>query len=253
MRNVILITQARSGSTRLPGKVLLKVHGQELLKIHLDRIRKAKLVNEFVLATTTNTEDDVIQELCEKWGVRFSRGSEQDVLDRYYQAAKPYKPDYVVRVTSDCPLVDPEMIDAVVAFTLINDIDYGANILSEKFPDGQDVEVFKFSALEKAWNEAKLQSEREHVTPFIKKNSDYNAGNLFTAMDLPSKINYTGVRMTVDVPQDLELIRVLVEKLGTGESWFTYANYIIEKNLHNLNSGVVRNEGYLKSLRDDKK
>jgi len=247
----LLITQARTGSTRLPGKVLLKVNDNELLKIHLERLKKSKLVDQIIVATTINKEDDVIISLCEKWGFRTSRGAVDDVLDRYYQTANKIKPEWVVRATSDCPLIDPGMVDAVVAFAQLNEVDYCSNTLIENFPNGQDVEVFKFSALKKAWKEAKLKSEREHVTPYIKKHSSHNDGTLFSAVNFPCQYNFHDIRMTVDLPVDFELMQKLILDLGIDQSWLTYTNHIIDNQLHQLTANIIRNEGLLKSLKND--
>ncbi len=247
----LLITQARLGSTRLPGKVLLKINNEELLNIHLNRIEECRLVDKFIVATTTNEEDDAIVSLCHKRNVQSSRGSVEDVLDRFYQAAKDIKPEWVVRLTSDCPLIDPTLVDAVIAFAQVNEVDYCSNTLIENFPDGQDVEVFKYSALEQAWKEAKLKSEREHVTPYIRKNSNHNGGSLFSAINFPCIDNFSYIRMTVDEPLDLELIEKVILNLGTDQSWLTYTNYIINNQLNQINANIIRNEGMLKSLKND--
>jgi len=247
----ILITQARTGSTRLPGKILLKVQGDELLKIHLERLRFCKNVDKIIVATTTNIEDNILIPLCKKWGFETTRGSESDVLDRFYNSVKDIKPKWIVRVTSDCPLLDSKMVDAVIACAQLNDVDYCSNGLIENFPDGQDVEVFKFSALELAWKEAKLKSEREHVTPFIRVNSNFNGGNLFTAVNFPCAYDFSEIRMTVDEPKDFDLINKLIIDLGTDQSWLEYTKYIISNNLGSINGNIVRNEGLLKSLKND--
>ncbi|MCK8141472.1 glycosyltransferase family protein [Flavobacterium sp. I-SCBP12n] len=249
--NTLLITQARTGSTRLPGKILLKVQGNELLKIHLDRLSLCKNVDKILVATTTNIEDSILISLCENWGFATARGSESDVLDRFYQAAKEFKPQWIIRVTSDCPLLDPKMVDAVIACAQLNDVDYCSNGLIENFPDGQDVEVFKFSALELAWKEAKLKSEREHVTPFIRVNSNFNGGNLFNSINFPCAYDFSEIRMTVDEPKDFDLINKLITDLGTGQSWLGYTNYIIDNNLNSINGNIIRNEGLVKSLKND--
>jgi spore coat polysaccharide biosynthesis protein SpsF (cytidylyltransferase family) len=178
-------------------------------------------------------------------------GSETDVLDRFYQAVKDKKADWVVRVTSDCPLIDPILVDNVINFVQKNNIDYGANILIENYPDGQDVEVFKFSALEAAWNNANLLSEREHVTPYIRNNSDFKGGNLFTAINYKCDFDYSKIRMTVDEIKDFELISILINELGTDKTWMQYTNYIIQKDLGKINKNIIRNEGLLKSLKND--
>ena len=210
----MLVTQARSGSTRLPGKILKEINGKSLLQIHLERIRKCKNVSKILVATTTNLEDEIIYDSSIKWGFSSFKGSESDVLDRFYNAVKDDNPDWIVRITSDCPLIDPELVDSVISFVQKHNVDYGSNILVEDYPDGQDIEVFKFSALKKAWHDSKLSSDREHVTPFIKNNSNFNGGNLFTAINYPCKNNYSNIRMTVDEIYDFKLIEILISNLG---------------------------------------
>jgi spore coat polysaccharide biosynthesis protein SpsF len=247
----ILITQARTGSTRLPGKVLKEIGGKSLLQIHLDRLKNSKNISEIIVATTVCEEDNVIFEKAIEWGFSASRGSESDVLDRFYQAVKDKNPEWIVRVTSDCPLIDPVLVDEVITFVQENDKDYGANILVENFPDGQDIEIFKFSALEKAWKEAVLESEREHVTPYIRNNSDYKGGSLFSAINYPCESDFSKIRMTVDESRDFDLIEILIHKLGVEKSWLEYTNYIINNDLAKLNDQIIRNEGLLKSLKND--
>jgi spore coat polysaccharide biosynthesis protein SpsF (cytidylyltransferase family) len=247
----MLITQARTGSTRLPGKVLLEINGKSLLQIHLDRLKQCTKISEIIVATTINKEDQIIFDRAVSWGFESYRGSESDVLDRFYQAVKDKNADWIVRVTSDCPLIDPELVDQVVAFAQENDCDYASNGLIENYPDGQDIEVFKFSALQLAWKNAKLNSEREHVTPYIRNHSDFNNGEIFTALNFVCPEDFSTIRMTVDEPADFDLIKILIDNLGTKESWLTYTNYIIEHKLGKLNDQIIRNEGFLKSLKND--
>lgn len=249
--NTILITQARTGSTRLPGKVLKEINGKSLLQIHLDRLKKCKSVSEIIVATTTNSEDQIIFDKAIEWGFDAYKGSESDVLDRFYQAVKNKNADWIVRVTSDCPLIDPILIDDVINFVHSNNKDYGANILVENFPDGQDIEVFKFSALEAAWKNAKLLSEREHVTPYIRNNTDVKGGNLFSAINYPCNFDFSKIRMTVDESKDFELIGILINELGTDKTWLEYTNHIIDNKLNEINDSIIRNEGLLKSLKND--
>jgi len=249
---IILITQARLGSTRLPGKVLKEINGESLLQIHLSRLNNCKRVSEILVATTLNKKDSIIVDKVKKWGFSSTRGSESDVLDRFYQSVKDKNVSWIVRVTSDCPLIDPELVDNIIDFAIKKNVDYCSNILIENFPDGQDIEVFKFSALKKAWENAKLLSEREHVTTYIRNNSDFNSGNLFTAINFSCEYNFSKIRMTVDEFNDFELIKVLINKLGTKKSWKEYTNYIITNNLFEINKGIIRNEGLLKSLKKDK-
>lgn len=247
----LVVTQARTGSSRLPGKVLKMINGKSLLEIHIDRLKQCKNVTQILVATTVEASDEVIYNKSLEWGVKSYRGATDDVLDRFYQAAKDIDTDWIVRVTSDCPLLDPKLVDEVIAFAQVNDVDYCTNTLIENFPDGQDIEVFKFSALKKAWQKAKLKSEREHVTPYIRTNSDYNGGNLFKVINFPCAYDFSDIRMTVDELPDFELIKELVINLGANQSWLTYTNYIIEHQLHQLNSTIVRNAGLLKSLKND--
>ncbi len=247
----ILITQARTGSTRLPGKVLKEINAKSLLQIHLDRLKKCTSVSEIIVATTTNSEDQIIFEKAIEWGFSATKGSESDVLDRFYQAVKDKNADWIVRVTSDCPLIDPILVDDVINFVHSNNKDYGANILIENFPDGQDIEVFKFSVLEEAWKNAKLLSEREHVTPYIRNNSDFKGGRLFSAINYPCDFDYSKIRMTVDESRDFGLIKILINDIGIDKTWLEYTNYIIQNNLTEINDSIIRNEGLLKSLKND--
>lgn len=250
--NVVVVTQARSGSTRLPNKILLRIQDKTLLQIHIDRIKQAKEVNEIFIATTIESADDVIANLATELGIQFHRGSENDVLDRFYQTVKDIKPDLIVRLTSDCPLIDPELLDEVIIQAKSKNLDYYANIIEERYPDGQDIEVFTFSALEKAWKEAKLTSDREHVTPYIRNNSTYKAGSLFKSDNHGLEENYNHVRLTVDEPQDLEVITHIVNDLGLDKDWKTYAEYYLNNpQIKALNNTIIRNEGYQKSVDQD--
>ena len=251
VKKTILVTQARSGSTRLPGKVLKEVEGKTLLQIHLERLKRCTKVSEIIVATTIKEEDNIIFDKVIEWGFNVSRGSELDVLDRFYQAVKNENADWIVRVTSDCPLLDPDLVDKVITFVQEKNMDYGSNVLIERFPDGQDVEVFKFSALKIAWENSKLLSEREHVTPYIRNNSNGKGCKLFTAINYPCLSDYSNIRMTVDEAQDFQLIEVLIKKLGIKESWIDYTNYIIDNNLDRINNKITRNEGFMKSLDKD--
>lgn len=250
---VVVITQARSGSTRLPNKVLKKIGNKTLLEIHINRIKKAKLIDDIYIATTVNKSDNIIADLAKQFHVKYYRGSENDVLDRYYQTIKDVKPDFIVRLTSDCPLIDPKLIDEVVEKAISKNLDYYSNGLVESYPDGQDIEVFKFTALEKAWKEAQLNSEREHVTPFIYKNSTFFRGTLFTSENHKSDLNYNHVRLTVDEQNDFEVIKLLINDLGLDKDWRTYADYYLSnENIRAKNKNIARNSGYLMSVENDK-
>lgn len=249
--DVLAITQARMGSTRLPEKIMKTIDGKTLLEIHINRIIKSKEITKLIIATTIEKEDNAIIKLLDNLGVEYYRGSVNDVLDRFYQAAKKHTPQWVVRLTSDCPLIDSVIIDAVIDKAKKEDLDYCSNTLIEAFPDGQDVEVFKFSVLEKAWNEAKLLSEREHVTPFIKKNSSFLGGVIFKSANLNSAENYNKVRLTVDEQNDFKVIEYLINTCGMDNSWMAYTNEYLNSQISALNSTIERNEGYKKSIKSD--
>ena len=251
---VLAITQARYGSTRLPAKILKEVNGVTLLETHLRRILKAKTIDKVKVATTDEEGSKYIINVAKKLGVECFQGSVDDVLSRFYYTAEPERPDIVVRFTSDCPLVDPEIIDMTVQYMLDHpEYDFVATD-STTFPDGLGTEVCKFSALEKAFREANLTSEREHVMPFIWKNGTAKGGSIFKSvyMHCPAG-DYGKYRITIDTPQDFELISRVIGELGTELGWKAYIDYLTEhKDVFALNDMFDRNEGYAKSLNNDK-
>jgi spore coat polysaccharide biosynthesis protein SpsF (cytidylyltransferase family) len=226
---IIAITQARYGSSRLPGKVLKKIGSKELLTIHLERINHSKRINKLIVATTSEPEADLIVQLALQNNCGVYRGSMSDVLDRYYQAAKNEKPDYVVRITSDCPLIDATLMDEIIDYCIAGNLDYCSNTLMRTFPDGEDVEVFRFAALEKAWKEAVLQADREHVTPYIWRNSSVKGGSMFVSFNYTNSEDFSGIRITVDEASDFRLIQKLVLAMGSDKSWKDYA-FFLRKN-----------------------
>ena len=170
---IAAIIQARMGSTRLPGKVLKNMNGSSLLEIQIERVKKSKNIKNIVVATSININDDEIEKFCLQKEINFYRGSENDVLSRYYECAKIYNIQTIVRLTADCPLIDPVIIDKVIDLFIENDVDYSSNTVppdTSFWPDGSDVEVFSFEAIEKAYKKAKKQEDREHVTFFFWKN-----------------------------------------------------------------------------------
>jgi len=205
-----LILQARMGSTRLPGKILKPVLGKPLLSYQIERLRRAQLVDEIIVATTTSPLDDPLIELCKKEGIKFYRGSEEDVLDRYYQAAKAFHADVIIRVTGDCPLIDPQILDRVIQFytDTTPSYDYVSNSLKLTFPRGLDVEVFSFKNLERASIEAKWSQEREHVSVYF-----YHHPELFSLGNVECETDLSRHRWTVDEEADLKLITLLLEEL----------------------------------------
>ena len=252
---VLAITQARYGSTRLPAKILKEVNGQTLLEIHLKRILQAKTIDKLKIATTDEEGSKFIVEVADKVGIEYFKGSVDDVLSRFYCTAESEKPDYVIRLTSDCPLIDPNVIDSVVKYALEHpEYDY-VHTEAKSFPDGLDTEVMKFSAIEKAYNEANLKSEREHVTPYIWKNGTAEGGTIFNTYNFPNpegEYNADDYRITIDEPEDFEVIKALIENLGIEKGWKEYIDYLLEhKELYALNSRFANNEGYAKSIAND--
>lgn len=251
-KKISIVTQARIGSSRFPQKVLQKIDDITMLKFHLQRLKKSRLGDEIIVATTFEKNVEKIVGITKDMEMEVFQGSTNDVLDRFYNAAvSTGKPDYVVRVTSDCPLIDGELIDKIIKMAIDKNLDYCSNTLKQQFPDGQDIEVFKFSALEKAWKETKLQSDREHVTPFIRRNSSFFDERMFKSANYDAPDNFNGIRMTVDEPVDLETIRILVRHLGSEKDWIAYTKYIIENKTKFSNQKIIRNEGYNKSLMND--
>jgi len=250
---IIAITQARTGSSRFPKKILKKINGKSLLEIHIDRIRQSSLINEVIIATTDNDRDAIIVKIAESLGVKSFRGSENDVLDRFYKSVESVYPDFIVRLTSDCPLIDGKLIDEIISNALAKNLDYYSNILSPTYPDGQDIEVFKFKSLKKAWEQAKLNSEREHVTPYIKNNSTFMSKSFFTAENHEYKEDYNKVRMVVDYPEDFKVIELLITRIGLNATWKEYAElYLSDKAINSNNLEIKRNEGYKISIIKDK-
>jgi spore coat polysaccharide biosynthesis protein SpsF len=243
------IIQARMSSTRLPGKVMADIAGKPLLEWVVRRTKQAKSVSLVMVATSDGPRDDVIERFCERTRTACFRGSEQDVLDRYYQSAKSFSPDAVVRITADCPLIDPMVIDTVVRVFQESNYDYVSNTIVPTYPDGLDTEVFSYRVLEHAWREARAKSEREHVTPFIWKHPE-----LFRLRNVENHRNVSELRWTVDTPQDLGFVRRVYEYLDELPSFgMNKVLALLEEHpeLKEINAGFERNEGYEKSLSED--
>ena len=249
---ILAITQARIGSTRLPEKILKTINGESLLEIHLKRILQSHLITKLKVATTIEPDAKKIEAVANKVGVEVHKGSINNVLERFYQTAKPENPDWVVRLTSDCPLIDPIEIDRVIQHAIGNNLDYVSNALDPTYPDGLDTEVFKFSSLEKAMKEATLTSDLEHVTPYIWKNSTFKGGTKFKSDNVRSDIDYSPIRLTVDTIEDFIVIEKLVHLLGADKAWIEYVA-ALEKHpeIKEINDHFSRNEGYEESLKKD--
>ena len=213
---IVAIVQARMGSTRLPGKVLMDLAGQTVLECVVRRTQLSRLVREVRIATTTLKSDDPILNEGLRLGVPVSRGSEEDVLDRYWQASQECGATAIVRITSDCPLIDPEVIDQTIQVFHDRQADYACNCRPRTYPRGLDAEVFTADALGQAWEHAQKPHEREHVTPYF-----YENPGLFRLASLKGKTDYSQFRWTLDTPEDLMLLRAIYARFPgrTNFSW----------------------------------
>ncbi|MGE5403412.1 MAG: cytidylyltransferase domain-containing protein [Candidatus Saccharibacteria bacterium] len=236
---VVLIIQARMTSTRLPGKILREIMGKPLLQYQIERLRKVDLAHEIVIATTANNSDQPVVELCSKLGVKYFRGPEDDVLERFYRAALENQADVVVRLTGDCPVIDPLIVNKVIGLYLDNQdkVDYVSNVLQRTYPRGMDTEVFSFQVLREAFNEAAAPAEREHVTPFI-----YGQPNRYRLANVAYTRDESRYRWTVDTPDDFELIKRIIESLYPIKHDFTLEDMLdlFDKNSewYSINSHV---------------
>ncbi len=246
---ILCIVQARSSSTRLPGKVLKPLLGQPMILRELERLRRSARIDKIVLATSRDKSDTELARIVAESGVEVYCGSLDDVLDRYYQCARKYQPEHVVRITGDCPVIDWRIVDAVIDKHLTEGNDYTST--SEEYPDGLDTEVVRFSALEQAWEDARMASEREHVTLYIRNHAEKFKCE---QKECEQKLNH--LRWTVDESQDFELIRQVYEELYPIHADFTMQEILqlMERRpeMSAVNQDIRRNEGLLKSLREDK-
>lgn len=249
-RPTIAVLQARMSSTRLPGKVLLRTCGKPLLQHQVERARRAKRLDALVVATSTDASDDALQTLCESIGIPCHRGSLDDVLDRFMGAARPLSPAYVVRLTGDCPLIDPHVVDRVIETAQQPGVDYASNALNPTYPDGLDVECMRFEVLEQAAREARKPSEREHVTPFI-----HTQPQRFALRQVQHSTDLSHLRWTVDEPADFVFVSQVFEHLHAANPAFGMDDVLAFERRHpeiaRLNRGLRRNEGYERSLRKD--
>ena len=236
-------------SSRLPGKVLMPLANKPALLHIKERLGYCKLVNKIVVATSSEKNDDPISKFCEFNNIHCYRGNLDDVLDRYYQSAKIYNADAILRITGDCPVIDPIIVDAVITGYLSGNYDYYG--LGGEFPDGLDCTVFSFSAIQEAWNNSSLKSEREHVCPYIEKNP-----NLFKTGGLHLFNGLEKHRWTLDEPEDYKFLNEIFEELYVPDAPF-YAHDILQfletrPELLKINEGIIRNAGYNKSLEEEK-
>lgn len=245
----LVIIQARCGSTRLPSKVLKEIGGRTALELMLERVSNAKRIDEVLVATTLNTEDIPIVNLVSGMGYRVFAGSSEDVLDRFYQAARLISPQYVIRLTADCPLFDWRILDEAIDELKEESDDLCS--YTETFPDGEDLEIIRFSVLEDMWRNAHLASEREHVTLYVKKHPE-----IYRLQNYECKLgNLRDERWTLDEPEDLEFIREIYNHFSPRIDFSMeeiYAFLQSNKDIRNINRGFVRNEGLLRSLSEDR-
>lgn len=245
---ILCVVQARVSSSRLPGKVLKPILGKPMIIHELERLQRSKRIDKIVLATSQDKSDDELAKIAAANDVEVYRGSLGDVLDRYYQCAKKYQPEHVVRITGDCPVIDWQIVDAVIERHLREENDY--TVTTEEFPDGLDTEIFCFSALKRAWEEAHLPSEREHVTQYFRKHAE-----IFKIGNMECRQNLNSMRWTVDEPQDFEFIQKVYEELYPLNADFSMGDILrlleCRPDFLTINQGIQRNEGLLKSLRED--
>jgi len=253
---IVAIIQARMGSLRMPGKVLKPILGKPMLWHVVERVKRAKLINQVVVATSTNPEDKKLVDFCKTNNIEVFKGSENDVLDRYYQCAKKYHADFIVRITADCPLIDPSLIKKLILVFKGRNLDYlaistGAGVSHlnvNKYPQGLDCEIFTFPSLSEAWKKARKPFEREHVTPYF-----YNNPDKFLLGQLTCYENLSHLRWTVDQENDLELVKKLISKIKKRPILISDIIEVLknEPELIKINIDNQYNEGYLKSLKDD--
>lgn len=238
------------GSTRLPGKVMMLVDDQISVIGHvIKQLKQSKLCNNIIIATTPLNEDYQIIAFAKMSMIPYFRGSVEDCLDRYYQCAKSFSSSVIVRVTSDNPLIDPTLVDDAIMLFKSGNYDYVTNCKPRSFPQGTEVEVFSFNALEKAWNEAKKPSEREHVTPYF-----YNNPDKFKIFTIKNNEDISNLRWTVDRKEDLEFVRIIVSKIKKSPILMTDILQLLKKepDIIQINRNHIMDEGYLRSLEIDK-
>tara|TARA_Y100000816_G_C25907435_1_gene473319 strand:- start:21 stop:779 length:759 start_codon:yes stop_codon:yes gene_type:complete len=247
-----IIIQARLGSTRLSGKILKNYKSYNLLNVLIKRLKRSKKVKNIIVATTTQKEDDKVVKFCENNSINFFRGSKNDVLNRYYHASKKYNVKNIIRITSDCPLIDPKILDKMIIEFKQKKLDYLSNTYPEPstFPDGMDIEIFTFNSLKLANRYSNKKSEKEHVTVYIRKNSKFKT---FRTDLMKDKSNY---RLTVDYLKDFNLFKNIIDNFKQ-KIFFVSMNEIIkflDKNprLIKYQKKILRNEKLISDMKRDK-
>jgi spore coat polysaccharide biosynthesis protein SpsF len=248
MSNISAIIQARIGSTRLPGKVLMKLNEDTVLSLLLKQLKHSKFLTEKIIATTNNPKDDIIEKFAISNNIKLFRGDSDNVLDRYYQCAKNFSLTHIVRITADNPLIDPEIIDQAIKKYSTFNYDYLTNSIDRTFPNGTEVEIFSFDALEIAWKYAKKKSEREHVTPYF-----YNNPKKFKIHHFKQEKNQSKFRYTIDRKEDYALVVEILSRIKKRPLRTSDIIDLLTTNpqLLKLNSHIITNEGYIKSIKED--
>jgi spore coat polysaccharide biosynthesis protein SpsF len=238
---------ARISSTRLPAKVIFEIQGKTILEHIIERVRRSKYITKIVVATTTNSEDDMIEEICHRSRIDSFRGADRDVVDRCYQAAKEFNLDPLTRVTGDDPFKDAGIIDHAIELYLDSDYDLVCNTLNPSFPEGLDVEVISFDAITRIWRESSNESDREHLTKYVFDNL-----NLFRILNFQNQVDLSNIRLTLDTKEDLDLVKLIYDALYSQKKCFTWndvLNYLqANPDILKINNSIKRSDRYKHSL-----
>ena len=256
MTRVIGIIQARMTSTRLPGKILKLIHNKTFLELIIRRLQRSNILTDIVLAVPENNSSDPLVRFATKLDFNIVFGSENNLINRYFKAANMYDADYIVRVTSDCPFVDPILIDEMANMIFRSDLDFVTNVCPPTWPDGLDITIFSRETLNKTKKYAKLDSEREHVVPWMWNNSNLKEKKRLKGYNFTAPSNLSNYRWTLDDKLDLEFFKSVSKKLSWQElvkmSWKEFILFFKDKNdITMINSYTQRDQGYLKSLSED--
>ena len=248
-KKITVMIQARTGSSRLAGKVLSQIENKPMIWHVINRVKKIESVQQIALITTKGESDQVLLDIAKNEDIIGFAGDTTNVLNRHYQCALKISADPIIRITSDCPIIDPYLVEEMLQFFLTHNYDYVSNIHPATYPDGLDVEIFSFQTLEKTFLDAKLNSEKEHVTPYMEKHPE-----LFNIFNFENNEDLSHIRLTVDQKEDLELIQNLYSVMSPKNDFgLNEIKDVFSKNpeLFKINSKYRRNEGYLKSLKED--
>jgi len=248
---IVGIIQARTGSTRFPNKINKKIFGKTLLELYIDRVKTSKKLKNIVLATTTEKKDAKLKKITDKTKIEFFQGNEHDLIDRYYQCAKEFKADIIVRLTSDDAFVDPDIIDTAIDKMLkIPSLDFVTNHFTPTYPEGLDIEVYKFSTLETLWKKAELSSDREHVFTYI-----FHHPSQFKILHFNQSKNYSYLRWTIDYECDYQMVKTVYKYLYKKNPIFKQMDIIKLLESHpeimKINNNIKRKEGVNKSIKED--